>query len=100
MNILVINSLPKTSSQFIFLRCDGADEAMKDYAKMTILLAIQEYPDDHLEKCKLIFSKFEERYGGEWNCSFMKEGSGWYHHGGLFMGIKYGDYKIIIFNSP
>ena len=24
---------------------------------MTILLAIQEYPNDHLEKCKLIFFK-------------------------------------------
>ena len=100
MNIVVTNSLSTTSSQFTFLKCDGADEAMKDYAKMTILLAIQEHPDDHLKKCQLICSKFNERYGGLWNCSFMKEGSGWYHNGGYFMGILYQNYKVIIFNSP
>ena len=88
MNILVTNSLSNNSLQFIFLKIDGADEAMKDYAKMTILLAIQEHPDDHLQKCQLICSKFKERYGGNRNCSFMKEGSGWYHFGNYFIGIK------------
>ena len=73
---------------------------MKDYAKMTILLAIQEHPDDYLKKSQLVCSKFNERYGGEWNCTFMKEGAGWYCAGNYFIGIKYGDYKVIIFNSP
>ena len=102
MNILVSNSLPKASSQFIFVQCIGADEAMKDYAKMAILLAIKEHPDDHLKKCQLIWSKFDERYGGRWNCTFVKEdaGAGWYCAGRFFIHIKYGDYKIMIFSSP
>ena len=102
LNILVCNSLLNTYSQFIFVRCIGADDAMKDYAKRIILLAIKEHPDNHLEKCKLILSKFYERYGGCWNCTFMKDdaGAGWFNVGRFFIHVKYGDYKIMIFTSP
>ena len=40
-----------SSSQFIFVEEKGADESMKDFAKMTILLAIKEHPEDDHEKC-------------------------------------------------
>ena len=75
---------------------------MKDYAKRIILLSIEEHPDNHLEKCKLILSKFYERYGGCWNCTFMKDdaGAGWFNVGRFFIHVKYGDYKIMIFTSP
>ena len=74
MNILVTNALLSSSPKFIFLAEEGADESMKDYAKMTILLALQEYPDDHPKKSQLIKNKFDEKYGGCWLCSFVKEG--------------------------
>ena len=75
---------------------------MKDYAKRIILLSIKEHPDNHLEKCKLILSKFYEKYGGNWNCTFMKDdaGAGWFNVGRFFIHVKYGDYKIMIFTSP
>ena len=101
MNILVSNSLSQSPSQFIFLDSMGADESMKDYAKMAILLAIQEYPNDYKRKAKLIFDKFKEKYSGDWVCSFMKfnEGSTAFGCEDIYMGIKYGDYKIIIIKT-
>ena len=59
MNILVTNS---NSSQFQFVICEGADTSMKVFAKMTILLAIQEHPDDDSTKNDLIGKKFREQY--------------------------------------
>ena len=96
MNILVSKSLINPSSQFIFEKNTGADESMKDYAKMTILLAMQEYPDDDIKKSFLIMDKFEEKYEGFWSCSFVKDGGTAFHYFDVFMGIKYGGYKITI----
>ena len=97
MNILVSKSdNSSSSSQFNFLINEGADESMKEYAKMAILLAMQEYPDDDRNKSFLIASKFAEKYGGRWNCSFVKEGGCTLHYNGYYLGIKYGGYKITI----
>ena len=74
MNILASNSLSNFPPQFIFLKCLGADESMKDYAKMAILFALQEHPNDYPEMCRIIAHKFDEKYGGYWSCSIAKEG--------------------------
>ena len=98
MNILASYSLSNSAPEFIFLKCIGANESMKDYAKMAILLAMKEYPDDYEKKNELIAEKFEEKYGDYWSCSFMKfnEGSALYRYFDYFLKIKYGDYKIYI----
>ena len=41
MNILVSRALCSNSSQFIYEECKVKDKAMKDYAEMTILYALQ-----------------------------------------------------------
>ena len=41
MNVLVTNSLNKSPLDFKFEHSFGADESMKDYAKMAILFALQ-----------------------------------------------------------
>ena len=99
MTILVANTPNKFSSEFIFETVIGADESMKDFAKMVILLAMKEYPDidtDNYPKCKLIVNKFKERYGGNWSASFFKEGESIFSHLGCFIKIKYGNYIIKI----
>ena len=96
MSIIVSNSLTNSSNQFIFEICEGADESMKDYAKMTILLAMQEHPHDYPKMSKIIVLKFEEKYEGDWFCSFVKEGGTTFHFYDYFLKIIYGDYKITI----
>ena len=96
MNIIVSNSLTNSSSQFIFEICEGADESMKDYAKMAILLAMQESPHNYTKISYIIASKFEEKYEGDWFCIFVKEGGAYFYIYDYAMKILYGDYKIII----
>ena len=96
MNILVTNALSSSSPEFIFTTEEGADESMKDYAKKTILLAMEEYPDDHIEKAGLIKNKFKEKYGGNWLCSFVREGGVAFVYFDYFLSIEYEDYKITI----
>ena len=97
MNILVCNSSTNFSNQFIFQDCIGVDQSMKDYAKMAILLAMQENPSDYPEMSKMIALKFKEKYGGNWFCSFVKEGGIYLCCGFDYcLKIKYGDYKIAI----
>ena len=97
MNIIVSNSLTNSSPQFIFLKSDGADESMKDYAKMAILFALQEHPNDYPEMCRIIAFKFDEKYGGYWSCSFFKEGGGsCFRYYDYFLKILYGNYTIYI----
>ena len=96
MNILVSKSFDSSSSEFIFVKNKGADESMKDYAKMAILLAMKEHPDDDCQKSALVQNKFEEKYGGYWGCSFVKEGGTCFHYKVYFLAIKFGSYKITI----
>ena len=88
MNILVGKAKTDSFSQFIFLACKGANESMKEYAKMTILLAMQEHPDSDPDKCSLIRTKFEEKYGGSWSTSMVKEGASSFTYYDYFIGIK------------
>ena len=99
MNVLVINSISKSSLKFEFGEDTVADESMKDYSKMAILLALQEYPDDNPEQCRFIRKKFENQYGGIWICCKYKIGLGGisyrYYNNSLI--ILYGDFKFLIF---
>ena len=96
MNIIVSNSLTNSSSQFIFKICEGADESMKDYAKMAILFAMQEHPHDYPKISYIIASKFEEKYEGGWSCSFIKEGGSTFRYCGYWLVILYEGFKISI----
>ena len=100
MNVLVTNSVSKSSLEFKFESSTGADESMKDYTKMAILFALQKYPDDNLRQCQLIQEKFEDQYGGSWNCCKFKVGLGAIssYFNNYDICIIYGDYKYIIFN--
>ena len=101
MNVLVINSISKSSLEFKFHDITIADESMKDYAKMTILLALKEYPDDNPEQCRLIRKKFENQYGGDWTCCKFKIGLGGisYEYHNNILVILYGDYKFNIYKT-
>ena len=91
MNILVTKKSTTSSFQFQFIRFEGDDESMKDYAKMAILLPIQEYPDDDAEKSYLFVKKFEKRYGDIWSCGFIKEGGVVFFFYDIFISIKNND---------
>ena len=69
---------------------------MKEYADMAILYAIQKYPDNDYEKCKIVSDKFEEKYGGYWAVSFIKSGSVVNVYYDYFIKVKYGGYLIRI----
>ena len=69
---------------------------MKDYSKMAILFAMNEYPEDYHKKCLLIEEKFEEKYKGFWNCSVIKDGDASFYYHDFYMKIKYGNYTIKI----
>ena len=71
-----------------FLNIIGADNSMSEYAKMTILLAFNEYPNSTYEKAKLVQKKFEEKYNGSWSCSFIKEGDFISHYSTYFLRTK------------
>ena len=43
MNILVANTPNESSDQIIFTHVKGADESMKEFTKMVILLAMKEH---------------------------------------------------------
>ena len=99
MNVLVTNSISKSSLEFKFEASFGADESMKDFAKMTILLALQDYPDNNIEQCLLIRKKFENLYGGSWICCKYKIGLGAItcsYYNNYDICILYGDFKYII----
>ena len=99
MTILVSKENNYSSSQFIFEIEIGADKKMKEYAKMTILFAINESPEDDHKKCLLISEKFEEKYSGHWNCSVIKDGDAAFYYDDYYMKIKYGNYTIKIANK-
>ena len=101
MNVLVTNSISKSSLEFKFELSVGADESMIDYAKMAILFALQKYPDDNAQQCKIIQEKFENQYEGDWNCCKFKVGLGGitFHYNNYAMSILYGDFKFVIYNS-
>ena len=97
MSIIVSDLKSSIASQFIFAKCEGADESMKEFAKMVILLVMTEYQnEDDVKKSIIIRNKFEEKYGNDWCVSIVKEGGTSFRYYGYFMGIKFKDYKITI----
>ena len=96
MNVLVSISTIKNTSQFIYERCEVENDEMKEYAEMAILYAIQKYPDNDYEKCKIVSDKFEEKYAGYWAVGFIKSGdmTNVYHN--YYIKVKYGGYIIKI----
>ena len=93
-----MDSAPPTKSSFIFEKTEGVDDSMKEYAKMCILLSLEEFPssEDDWKKCKLVDDKFEEKYGNHWCSSFIKNGDVCFWYSGHYMKIKYKDYIIKI----
>ena len=85
-----------SESEFIFEKEIGFDSSMKEYAKIVILQAIKEYPFDEHGKCIFVSEKFEESYGGNWSCSFIKSGDSSVIYYDFYGKIKYGDYSIKI----
>ena len=89
-------------SNFIFEKIDGPNKSMKEFAKMVILLALEEYPnpENDWDKCLLVSQKFSEKYGGKWCASFIKEGDCTIWYDGYYFKIKYKDYTIKIGKTP
>lgn len=90
-----MESAPPSNTNFIIEKSTISDKSMIEFAKMTILLAMQEYPDDDWKKCQLVCSKFEQKYGNNWCVSFIKNGEMTcvcYD----FMKIRFKDYIIKI----
>ena len=96
MNIIVTNLSTNFTSPFQIIKFERDDESMKNFAKTAILFANQEYPDDDFKKCYLIAKKFDERYNGNWSCSFIKEGAVAFRAFGNHISIKFNDYYIKI----
>ena len=90
---------PTSASSFVIEENDGADKKMIDLAKMAILLAFEEYPNDDLEKCRLISEKFKEKYGKKWGVSIIKNGDSLFYYHDYYLKIKYKDYKIKIMKT-
>ena len=90
---------PAPNSGFNFEEVIGADEKMIEYSKMVVLLAINEFPNDDYKKCELVSIKFEEKYGGCWGCSFLKNGDTCYVYQDYFIKLRYNDYIIKILKT-
>ena len=99
MTILVSNAPNQNSSQFIYENCKVKDESMKEFAEMVILHALQKYPNDDFNIADAVCQKFEEKYGGSWSTSFIKNGDSSIVCSDYFIKVKYGDYRIKIVRS-
>ena len=93
-----MDSAPISGSNFKYEKLEGADDKMVEFSKMAILLAFEEYPndDDTWKRAGLVREKFEEKYGGEWLVSLIKNGdvNFWYRR--FYLKLKYKDYNIKI----
>jgi hypothetical protein len=87
------------NKQFEFIHCISIDPYIEDYAKMAILFAFNECPNNDFEKCRLIVFKFQEKYGPTWSCSIIKEGNQYCQYFTYFLQIKFEDYTIYIWKS-
>ena len=99
MNIVVTESSNSNYNQFIYEKCVNADNSMKEFAEMSILYALQKYPDNDYQKCEFVSIKFEEKYGGNWGASFLKNGDSCYVYRKYYIKVKYGDYTIKILKT-
>ena len=93
-----MESAPPSKSNFNFIKVEGTDDSMLEYAKMTILLAIEEFPnsENDWEKANIVAQKFEEKYGGCWCVSFIKNGDVRFIYDDIYIKLSYKDYNIKI----
>ena len=96
INILVSKATNSNFSEFIYENCLVKDQSMKDYAEMVILYALKNYPDDDHKKCVVALEKFEEKYGGLWSASFIKNGDSAVRYYDYDIKVKYAGYTIKI----
>ena len=99
MNIIVTETLNSNSNHFIYEKCVNVDNSMKEFAEMSILYALQKYPDNDYQKCEFISIKFEEKYGGSWGASFIKNGDSCHVYFGYLIRVKYAGYTIKILKT-
>ena len=85
-----------SNTNFIIETNVGFNESMIDFAKMAILLAFSEYPTNDYKKCEMISIKFEERYGGEWGTSIVKDGDSCFVYHEFCITMIHQGYKIKI----
>ena len=90
---------PPSLSSFIIQSNENADNKMIDLAKMAILMSFKEYPNDFLEKCRFIQTKFEEKYGHKWDVSIIEDGDSLFFYDKYYLKIKYNDYIIKIMRT-
>ena len=84
------------SNKIIFINAGEISQGMQEYAKMVILLAFNEHPNDFTKQCSLIKSKFEQKYKSKWCCSISTNGALALHFSKFFLRIKYGNCIIKI----
>ena len=84
------------SSQFIYKDCRVKDEEMKEFAEMTIMYAMQKYPDDDAQKSKFVRDKFIDKYGHVWSVCFIKNGNCWITYYSYFIEVLYNGYQVSI----
>ena len=98
-----MNAAPFATSNdsFSFVHSIGSDSSMMDYAKMCILLALQNKSSSFYEKATLIKEKFIERYGGEWRViTFDRErGGSSGNYVGVYLYINYENFTFIILKN-
>ena len=93
-----MDSAPPSKSSFKFIKVEGTDNSMLEYAKMVILLAVDELPEpeNDWKKANKVAQKFEEEYGGYWCVSFIKNGDVRFIYDDIYMKLSYKDYNIKI----
>ena len=87
---------------FIFYQKLGADDSLLDYAKMTILFALQPEYVRLFEKCKIIKAKFKEKYpDSDWKVIIYHrdKGSCCCSYKSVFISVEYDKYNFVIFND-
>ena len=91
-----MDSAPPSKSSFNFIKVEEADKSMLEYAKMAILLALEDFPEDDWKKANKVAQKFEEKYGGYWCASFIKNGDVRFIYKDIYIKLSYKDYIIKI----
>ena len=91
-----MDSAPPSNSKFNFIKVEGTNYSMLEYAKMAILLALYEYPEDDWKKANKVAQKFEENYGGYWCASFIKNGDVRFIYNDIYIKLSNKDYIIKI----
>ena len=98
MNIVVseASNLSLYSSQFNYEQCEVLNDEMKEFAEMTIMYAMQKYPDDDAQKSKFVRDKFIDKYGHVWSVCFIKNGNCWITYYSYFIEVLYNGYQVSI----